>query len=917
MSDDGFRLQLRGTVFKFELLQIIGGVVEATAKTILAIKTGGAIATVAPNFITGMFSALKGVKLDETPELRAWILVSGGLLYALEKSISETKLSDVPPPEAVKRLLDDIGVRVETRTYFVEPDFFSSPNSLELLDDAAHELSAWGSQFGGIETPKEAKARILRYFPTGLHRVWMKDVRRFESLEQSLNSPFTAAMKVQRELDGYLQYIEEQFTEQRLIGQDEDDPRSVKLAQVFVPLRAYFETNAQNEKAVGKQTQDSPAEYNVAGRALRNIVRFFEALDEWVGSTDRRDPIRVISGGPGIGKSSSMRAYAAHIARSGVAFPIFIPLQKLGNPDRPLRDRIREYLVSTKDIPFTVSPFELADGYPMKKSVLLIFDGLDELVRPGKDADEIAREFMVDVRGLLDQENGTQGASPARLVAVITGRVAAASSAARALKCSGKQVLFLLRFEESYLAGRESAKDPANLLAEDQRRTWWNLWRSTGQNVPTEVPEALLHVDLREVTIEPLLLYFVALIRPWESDLGKGGMVRNRLYGRLLRHFFDRECGKGDLNFATEFQTFDDYEIVLQAMALAAWYDGSTRIGTIETVEKLLRDWDPHVATSFKNVIGSSKPEISAALSFYMRAGERPNSFEFLHKTFAEYLVTRRIVEATKIIAEDFEASRSGQGSRRKSFDPPTHLENWLRLAGPRSIDFDLLRFLQDELAILHVETPSTVKSWREALAFCLRSNLSEGMPAHILFQLRDDQLVRRPQTFREASDQARNAEETMLAVLNSAIVPWLVDADFAPIDIRPYPNDSAVMGTMIQRLRGQRMDPAPLLSITLFSGLCLSKERLFLQDLYGLVARGADFSSAQFYSTNFETSDLTGANFSHAIVENSYFRGSTLTQVNFNNARLLDSDFTEAQLDGATFVDADRRDKKIVQAKK
>jgi hypothetical protein len=91
VSEDGVRLQLKGTVFKFELLQILGGVIDAAAKTLAAVKTGGATLTVTPNIISGLFGALKGIKSVETLELKAWLLVSGGLLYALERLISDLK----------------------------------------------------------------------------------------------------------------------------------------------------------------------------------------------------------------------------------------------------------------------------------------------------------------------------------------------------------------------------------------------------------------------------------------------------------------------------------------------------------------------------------------------------------------------------------------------------------------------------------------------------------------------------------------------------------------------------------------------------------------------------------------------------------------------------------------------------------
>jgi uncharacterized protein YjbI with pentapeptide repeats len=885
MSDDGVQLQLKGTTFRFEFLQILGSVLEAGAKSLLAIKSGGALLALAPNAISGLFGAFKGFKSEESLELRAWLLVSGGLAYALEQAISETVLKEEPPPEALRKLIDDIGVRIETRVYTIEPDFFTHPNRLELLDDVSHELSAWGYKFGGRDKPADARAKVDRYFSTGLHRAWMRDARRFEPLEQALNSPFVSSAKVQREFDGYLQYLEEQFTELRLIGQDEDNPAAVKLAQVFVPLRAYVEIASDTNKKMTPQEAEGIGPPESESRNKRRVVHCFEALDQWVRSANRKDPLRILSGGPGIGKSSSLRAYAARIARSGIAYPIFVPLQKLAKPDQPLRDRIHDYLTSVREIPLTSSPLDLVQGRVAGRPFLIIFDGLDELVRPGRDADDIAREFMVDLRGLLDQENGQQGSTPARVVAIVAGRVAAAGSAARALKCSGEQVLFLLGFAQQKETAEDEYEDPEDLLSEDQRLTWWALWYAASKGVPDKIPDQLLHTDLDEVTVEPLLLYFVALIKPWETDQEKGEFGRNHVYGRLLRYFYDRECSKGDRNFATEFQVFGEYEVVLQAMALAAWYDGSTRIGTIDVVNKLLRDWDPDIANSFRNVIGSNKPAISAALAFYMRPHESPNSFEFMHKTFAEYLVARRIVEAVALISGAFDDSKLVRAGRRKPFDATTCLKDWLRLTGPRPLDFDLLRFLQDEIASCYSSSISKVLDWRDALVTCMQAALLEGMPAHLLVQLPDDQIVRRPQTFRNVTEQARNAEEALLAALNASILPSLNERDFTPVDVRPPSHDGTMLGNMIHRLRGQRVGPYAV-SLRVLSGLSFQGEQLYFQDLYGMTADNADFSAA--------------------VLIRSIVQGAKLRATSFAGARLQEADFSGADLGGADFTDAE-----------
>ncbi|PZA12605.1 hypothetical protein DNX69_06805 [Rhodopseudomonas palustris] len=310
-------------------------------------------------------------------------------------------------------------------------------------------------------------------------------------------------------------------------------------------------------------------------------------------------------------------------------------------------------------------------------------------------------------------------------------------------------------------------------------------------------------------------------------------------------------------------------------------------------VDKLLRDWDSQVAQSFKNIVGSTKPAIGAALAFYMKPGERPNSFEFLHKTFAEYLVARRIVKVVWSNAEDFARSRKEKSGRSKDFDETKVLRDWMRLMGPRPIDYDLLRFLREELSNLYGEAKEDVALLRDSLAKCMQFGLREGLPAHALFQLPDDQLVRRPQSFREAVEQARNAEEALLACLNAAILPELNELTFRPIDFRPDGHDSTSIGSLIVRLRGQRVG-GYILALTLFSGIDCSREILHLQDLYNLCAIKADFSKSQLFMAIMWDADVTDANFDGADLWSAVFRSPEQLSSN----RLTDDQLERIQFD-------------------
>ena len=186
MSTEGIQRSLKGSEFKADLAQIVGHVLTTAAKAFAAAKTGGVSLAFTPNLVSAFFSILKDIKREDTLERRAWLLVSGGLLYAIENSVGELSLKSDPSPDDFARLAKNIAERVETRTYSIEIDFFTDPSKLTLLDDVSHELSSWLNDFGPAASPKKLKTTLQRHFPPGLHRTWMKDAARFAPLEQAL-----------------------------------------------------------------------------------------------------------------------------------------------------------------------------------------------------------------------------------------------------------------------------------------------------------------------------------------------------------------------------------------------------------------------------------------------------------------------------------------------------------------------------------------------------------------------------------------------------------------------------------------------------------------------------------------------------------------------------------------------------------
>jgi uncharacterized protein YjbI with pentapeptide repeats len=337
------------------------------------------------------------------------------------------------------------------------------------------------------------------------------------------------------------------------------------------------------------------------------------------------------------------------------------------------------------------------------------------------------------------------------------------------------------------------------------------------------------------------------------------------------------------------------------------------RTGTIEVVNRILRDLDEDVFSSFTRVLGSNKPAAGAALAFYTKPGERPNSFEFLHKTFAEYLVSRRLVGVLDAAVMEFSDVKSGRSAKEKTLDFAAFLKEWIRLTGPRPMDADLLGFLKDEVLRYEKENGAELpNSRRDFLVRALHVGLRDGMPAHELFQLRDDQLARRPQSFLDALEQAMNSEEMLLALLHCTVAMVINDAGFEPVDIRFSGHGNNSVRGMLSRLSSRRNNP---LVVKLLDGLNFSYEHLSSQYLFHAEANKANFSNCNLFIANLTIGKFNDSKFVDAELGKAAMTLTRLNGADFSKARMNDVNLTDSYLEGAIFHGADLSEAKLVRA--
>ena len=138
------------------------------------------------------------------------------------------------------------------------------------------------------------------------------------------------------------------------------------------------------------------------GPAVRGdgvVVSLQPELERWLREANREDAIRVISGGPGSGKSSFARIFAARVADRNKLKVLFIPLHLI-DPSRDFVGEVGRFVLDEGVL--IQNPLDPESPEP---NLLIILDGLDELASQGKAAAETARAFIGEVDKVANRSN--------------------------------------------------------------------------------------------------------------------------------------------------------------------------------------------------------------------------------------------------------------------------------------------------------------------------------------------------------------------------------------------------------------------------------------------------------------------------------------------------------------------------------
>jgi hypothetical protein len=821
--------------------------------------------------VAAAFGLARGV------EEQAGLLIGRALLRSAVELLEPYRNDVLDAPLDMSKECD---ARLAELAIEIDDRFLAHPRELAIVGEFQALVEQWLAQ---LELPghsaKTIAARLPGRFVYMLHRESLDHRDEYAGLFAELHGEFGEAWRRERSWEEYRHWFEAEldapvFTE------------DFGLRQIYLWPRAYT-LEGSTPGAHGRRGHSAEPR-----QERRLVVELKDALDNWVASCSRDDVFRVISGEPGAGKSSFARMYAAHRMAAGERV-LLVPLHML-DVESDLGEALASLCRQTP--PFPDAPFG-DESTPL----LLILDGLDELSKQGQSGSRVAQVFVQHLRKVVDSRN----LGGVRLRVLLSGRPIAVQDVAEADFRTPGQVLYLLPYAVSDKSEPNCEWiDPEYRLAEDQRHTWW--WRY-GQLTCTDhagLPAELMSAQLFDTTTQPLLGYLLALVH---RDAHASGQVfgskvsRNEIYARLIRAVYERDYNRpAREHVAAGGLGLEQFEALLEEMALAAWHEDARVVRVSAVVQLCEKSGLTGLLEHYMQTSQAGVAQLFTAF-YFRRHGSRVadgESFEFTHKSFAEYLVARRFVTALEHAAEALAERDASTGRRMRGKDEQAVLLDWLEVFGPSGLTDDLLDYLAIEVR-LQSSQKKEVGHWQDAVRRLIGTVLREGMPC---------ERINPGLRFMEMQRWANNAERALLVMLQccSGATQRMSDID--------WPSETALR-EWVARLQAKAGQVQLCLGWVSMAGQSLRNASLRNASLRNADLRNADLRNADLRSADLRSADLRSANLWNASLRSANLWNASLQIAGLRNADLRNADLRNANLRNANLWNADLRNANLWNA--
>ncbi|WP_290741348.1 pentapeptide repeat-containing protein, partial [Amaricoccus sp.] len=879
----------------------------ATASYVAALLTPAAplaIGAAAVGAVVALEKAIRDATEAATPERtideRAWIWLRVSLAAAVFDLLGSRDLAaaldTAERKDAVRDFLADALALDGTEE--LDAAILTNPAAARFLAPLRDRLPALARAVAPEHRLPDDRIRFDfdRCLRAASARVYALDTAYYAPLADAVTGPFAEGLRRDLAWTRHEDWIRGLFHREQILSLDETAP--IPLSAVYHSLRCFW-----HEETGPHPDPEAPSGHDRAPRPrVAHIADLHATLHAWLNDAGRDDRIRVVAGGPGSGKSSFSRAFAVEAIDAGDRRVIYIRLQHmpLGADLHPL---IGSYLRGRwhataanggEGFPENPLDWRAQDTLP----TLLVFDGLDELSHDDDTARDLTRKFIRNVHAFLSRLGGPP------VHALILGRPAACQDALAEAELDPRCLIHVAPLtplteegKASDVLGRvESVDDPSALGERDERPDFWKRSASS-RGVPADpTPEAVTAPALLGLNAEPLLLHLLVVSGYTDENWQAAADNRNRVYEAIFRRIFERNKAKD--HPATRNLAEADFFTLLESLGLAAWR-GNGRTGS-EQDFATLRNLHATGAQRQRFESLEAAQLRNVAVQFHARRDLDAGGFEFIHKSFGEYLAARGLLSAGRRAARRMTDAE-------EPVSPAQAAEDWTGLIGPAELSEEILRFLIDEARL--VETPEALPP----LTKLFQWTLAHGMPAHKADPGAD---------WRRLETMQRCAESALLAVLNALL---RVERSAPAAEDRPaiachWPDERAAFD-FLNRIAGLLLRPARLalgwldLRKAQLRGACLVEAYLSGADLGGANLRRADLRKADLRGANLIEADLSLADLSRASLRRADLRRANLSVAVVNWADLSGAFLRRADLRGASLRRADLRGANLIEA--
>jgi len=847
--------------------------------------------------------ALTEKSAEHSLETLAWTWLKEVLLRSVLEVISEPRLRSPLNKQELKsfsiQLVEDI--LCEETPGELTAVTLQNPSTLPALEAFIANFPVLIKQISPDNgySDSEIRSALGKALSAESARVLVENSDFYASIVEVFFGPSGELLRINEAWLRHGVWIRNSFTKQPIFSPDSDE--TLPLSRIYLPLRCFWEVEEEMSTGDGETYVD----------VHRHIASLHETVHDWLNVDARIDPLRIITGGPGSGKSSFAKAFATEILDIGEYNVIFLQLQHM-RVFSDLFDGIGQY---TKHMNNAASPEgnpgfsdnPLAWRTTSTKPYLLIFDGLDELSHVDNVAKELSRKFLLSVNFLLGQLNS----SGTHTKALVLGRDNACQDAMIEANIGLGKLLNVAPIhpltEETvrhYESTDETLHDPEGLMVEDQRLTYWYRWQAVKGLHHVPVPEAVTNKEFGELNSEPLLLHLLLISDYSGSNWRVAAANKNLIYQDIFQKIFDRNKRKE--NFLSVKLTYVDFTALLECLGLASWR-GNGRTGGSNNFSELrklhLRQekrFGKLEAAELKNV----------AMQIHTRRGSLDEEgFEFIHKSFGEYLAGKGLFYAGQKLAERLMGE----------FEPEDVALDWVKLIYEAQITKPVLQFLMNEAKLWaegrDMEEILSIKDQLETMSsWCLQL----GMPVHRLEGRYD---------FCELSELQINAETALFCVLSAVCQclppPKKHEPELLKRILSEQPRQHISIEGMSRnpeyslQLDTSRINlswpssNAPNEFISKMSKRHGALGALGRMNFSNIKLHGAQLGGANLAEAEFAFSDIHGVSFPGANLSDATFFGSTIYTCNFVGAKLQDTNLAEAvvaisNLRGARFIASD-----------